>query len=135
MGSVFRFFGHILFFYVLRGWIKGLVIYHCCAGCTNFKGLGEEMWLPISIRFIFLSYTMTFDTLMGEKIRSGKVGGGLKGLDVNINHRFFSFHILNLKSHVLCEDYRQFPDYILQCKAVPVGKLHQSVLGSHHRIS
>lgn len=56
-------------------------------------------------------------------------------MDVNINHQFFSFHILNLKSHVLCEDYRQFPVYILQCKAVPVGKLHQSVLRSHHRIS
>ena len=56
-------------------------------------------------------------------------------MDVNINRRFFSFHILNLKSHVLCEDYRQFPVYILQCKAVPVGKLHQSALGSHHRIS
>ena len=61
--------------------------------------------------------------------------GGLRGLDVNINNRFFSFHILNLKSHVLCDDYRQFPVYILQCKAVPVGKLHQSVLGSRHRIS
>ena len=83
----------------------------------------------------FLSFTMTFDTLRGEKIRSGEVGGGLRELDVNINHRFFSFHILNLKSHVLCEDYRQFPAYILQCKAVPVGKLHQSALGNHHRIS
>ena len=41
-----------------------------------FKGL-EEVWLPISIRFIFLSFTMTFDTLRGEKKgvqgRSGEV--------------------------------------------------------------
>ena len=101
----------------------------------SLKGWGRRCGYPLA----FASFPFVYNDLWypkgREKIRSGEVGGGLRELDVNINHRFFSFHILNLKSHVLCEDYRQFPAYILQCKAVPVGKLHQSVLGNHHRIS
>lgn len=59
-----------------------------------FKGLGEEVWLPISIRFVFLSFTMTFDTLMGEK---KYVQGRFEGVEREYQPPVFQFSHPQLK--------------------------------------